>query len=257
MMWRWALVLFGFSGVAWFQLEPRSKETMLPYPKHQGFALVELFTSEGCSSCPAADRYLSELTMRAQSQDLAIFTLSFHVDYWDYLGWQDPFAKAEFTHRQRAYARFQSEARVYTPQMMVNGVVAFVGSDRQAGERALTWAFTNTTPSAKQLGLSLVMNGSKLTVTYQVDPKFKRHHLNLGVVESPLPHKVLRGENHGRQLQHTHVVRVFTSRNLTKTGHGSVVLVLPQSMQHGKGKLIGYVQEKGPGRVVAATLVAL
>src|SRR5438045_1264832 len=93
------------------------------------FAVVELFASEGCSSCPPADNLLAELTQQAHAQGRQIFTLSFQVDYWNNLGWVDPFSSAQFTQRQYQYANTLETSSVYTPQMIVNGQYAFVGSD--------------------------------------------------------------------------------------------------------------------------------
>jgi hypothetical protein len=94
----------------------------------QGAVLIELFTSEGCSSCPPADRLLEKLA--AENND-KVYVLSFHVDYWNYIGWKDPFSQARFSQRQRNYARQFSLESIYTPQMVVNGVAEFVGSDEQ------------------------------------------------------------------------------------------------------------------------------
>jgi hypothetical protein len=99
--------------------------------------VVELFTSEGCSSCPPADALLGELTQRQY-----VLPLSFHVDYWDYIGWKDRFADPLFTRRQYAYAQAQGTSMVYTPQMIVAGAIDVVGSDRKAVEKALKTAYT-------------------------------------------------------------------------------------------------------------------
>jgi hypothetical protein len=99
--------------------------------------VVELFTSEGCSSCPPADAFLGELAQRQY-----VLPLSFHVDYWDYIGWKDKFADPIFTRRQYAYAEAQGSSMVYTPQMIVAGAIDVVGSDRKAVEQALKTAYT-------------------------------------------------------------------------------------------------------------------
>lgn len=106
--------------------------TTMPAP-----IVVELFTSEGCSSCPPADALLGELLQRQY-----VLPLSFHVDYWDYIGWKDRFADAAFTRRQYAYAEAQGSAMVYTPQMIVAGAIDVVGSDRAQVEKALKEAYT-------------------------------------------------------------------------------------------------------------------
>jgi hypothetical protein len=102
--------------------------------------VVELFTSEGCSSCPPADALLGELAQRQY-----VLPLSFHVDYWDYIGWKDRFADPLYTRRQHAYAEAQGSSMVYTPQMIVAGAIDVVGSDRKAVEKALKVAYTRNT----------------------------------------------------------------------------------------------------------------
>jgi hypothetical protein len=102
--------------------------------------VVELFTSEGCSSCPPADALLGELAQRQY-----VLPLSFHVDYWDYIGWKDRFADPVYTRRQHAYAEAQGSSMVYTPQMIVAGAIDVVGSDRKAVESALKTAYTRNT----------------------------------------------------------------------------------------------------------------
>ena len=102
--------------------------------------VVELFTSEGCSSCPPADALIEELAERQY-----VLPLSFHVDYWDYIGWKDKFADPVFTNRQRAYAEAQGSSMVYTPQMIVAGAIDVVGSDRKAVDKALKAAYTRNT----------------------------------------------------------------------------------------------------------------
>jgi hypothetical protein len=109
--------------------------------------VVELFTSQGCSSCPPADAFLGEL---AQRED--VIALAFHVDYWDYIGWKDKFADPLFTTRQRAYAEAQGSSMVYTPQMIVAGAIDVVGSDRKAVEKALKTAYTRNTMYRIQVG---------------------------------------------------------------------------------------------------------
>ena len=161
--------------------------------------VAELFTSEGCSTCPSADELLGELKERQ-----FVLPLSYHVDYWDYIGWKDRFAKPEFTSRQRAYAEAQGNRMVYTPQMGVAGAIDAVGSDRKAVNRALKNAFTrNTMYSIKVLRQSdgtviarFPEAAIGLPATIWLVTYVKR-------VES----NVTRGENAGRTLVSHNVVR--------------------------------------------------
>jgi hypothetical protein len=105
---------------------------LAPAPAAPGFAVVELFTSEGCSSCPPADQVLADV-----SHGAGVYALEYHVDYWNSLGCRDPYSAAAYSDRQRAYADALGEDQVYTPQMIVNGTNAFVGSNRQRAEAAI------------------------------------------------------------------------------------------------------------------------
>jgi len=223
----------------------------------QSFAVVELFTSQGCSSCPAADRYLSQLTKRAERNDLPLYTLSFHVDYWDYLGWKDPFASKAFTQRQRNYASHQRSSRVYTPQMMINGQWGFVGSDRSEGDRLLAKALSKKPKESLSIAMSGDWRGSKISVDFSVAGEASGYRMNVALVETNLSRKVLRGENRGRKLDHDHVVRAFTTETLGRSGKGNVSLTVPEGVDRDHVQLIGYVQERGPGEIVAVTMISL
>src|SRR5437899_2881738 len=103
----------------------------------QNPVVVELFTSQGCSSCPAADKNLAEIIEKAEANGQQVIGLSFHVDYWNYIGWKDPYSKAEFTERQRKYALRMNSENIYTPQMIVNGESEFVGSDKNTSTKEI------------------------------------------------------------------------------------------------------------------------
>src|ERR1700760_3011596 len=117
--------------------------------------VVELFTSQGCSSCPPADAFLTDLAHQRRD----ILPLAFHVTYWDYLGWKDPYSLDAATARQRDYARHLGDDGVYTPQMVVDGATGFVGSNRSQGLRAITGA------NPKPVTVNVVRDGQALSVS--------------------------------------------------------------------------------------------
>src|SRR5579864_9687250 len=123
-------------------------------------AIIELFTSQGCSSCPPADKLLAELR-----NDSSLLTLSLPVDYWDYLGWKDTLAMPGHTARQRAYAHVRGDREVYTPQVVVNGSADVLGSDRTAIERAI--AQTGQKPAVMSLPVLLSLGGNVLNINVQ------------------------------------------------------------------------------------------
>lgn len=169
-------------------------------PLHAGErpTVVELFTSEGCSSCPPADALLAELAGRPD-----VLALSFHVDYWDRLGWKDPFSSPDATRRQHSYAELLGLATVYTPQIVVDGGWQAVGSDRSEIDRALATAQRNReeVPVAlavdhRRAQITLGQGGDGVTATLLLIG-FDRRHVTA----------VARGENGGRTLSHVDVVR--------------------------------------------------
>lgn len=203
----------------------------------QGVAVVELFTSEGCSSCPPADRLLADL---ADSSDRCIYALSFHVDYWDELGWPDRFASGAYTGRQQAYARALGVRGMYTPQMIVNGTEEFTGSDRDRAGAAVSRALAR--PSKVRLVMrprSTAPNAT--TVDYEVSDTPAGASLTVGVVEHQAVTHVLRGENAGKTLRHENVVQSLAAVPLTAST-GSLVVQVPSSLARTGAEVVGWVQ---------------
>jgi hypothetical protein len=161
--------------------------------------VVELFTSEGCSSCPPADELLGELTRRQ-----FVLPLSFHVDYWDYIGWKDRFGDPLFTQRQRAYAEAQGSSMVYTPQMIVAGAIDVVGSDRKAVEKALNTAYTRNTMYRIQVAHD---PEGRVIVQFPEAPIGVPATVWLVTYQKSAESKVRSGENSGRNLMTYNVVR--------------------------------------------------
>ncbi|MBS0539812.1 MAG: DUF1223 domain-containing protein [Proteobacteria bacterium] len=162
---------------------------------------IELFTSQGCSSCPAADAQLGILRTRPD-----IVALSFHVDYWDYIGWKDPFATREMTDRQRTYARVLRQRYVYTPEMVVDGITHEPGTSRDSIEEMLE-AARHQSPQRATPQLTRVMDGP-LTIklapfAFEGDPA----EIILAVYDPRHATPVPRGENTGRTLDNFNVVR--------------------------------------------------
>jgi hypothetical protein len=164
-------------------------------------AVIELFTSQGCSSCPPADKLLGEL-----SQDPSLVTLSLAVDYWDYLGWKDTLALRGHSNRERAYADARGDRDVFTPQVVVNGLIDVLGSDKAA----IDGAIEKTRRSAAPLELPVTLTVADGKVTAFV-PDAKSDRRSAEVWLCPTTRKVTvaieRGENNGHTLTYTNVVR--------------------------------------------------
>lgn len=216
------------------------------------FAAVELFTSEGCSSCPPADELLRDIVRDAHDGGLPVFALGFHVDYWDFQGWPDRFATVENSARQTVYADLLGHGNVYTPQMVVNGAVEFVGSRRSEAWAEITAALDHPTATFVELAVRRP-GGSEgpVTVTYVVDTAPDNVIVNVAVVESGIVIDVLRGENAGQTLHHDNVVRAFAMVPLDGDC-GQVELEFPPDLNPASSSVIAYVQARNTGRIVAA-----
>ncbi len=218
-------------------------------PSAPPVAVVELFTSEGCSSCPPADQLLVDLAERG---DAGLLVLAFHVDYWNRLGWRDPFSDAAYSQRQRAYARSFASGRVYTPQMIVNGRREFVGSRRREAEAAVRQALEQ--PASAGITLRPSMIGDVVSVEYAVDGAPSGAVLHLALVQRRAEQAIPRGENKGRTLRHANVVRAFET---VLADAGTQTLTLPRGLQPNEAAIIAYVQHPETMHIAGAAQAAL
>ncbi|GAB4019526.1 thioredoxin family protein [Spirosoma migulaei] len=236
-------------------IQPLShKEENATKASYEPVAVLELFTSQGCSSCPSADRLLTETLADAVKTNKNIVGLSFHVDYWDRLGWKDPFSSHAFTKRQYQYSEHFNQNGVYTPQEVLNGQQEFVGSNRSKQISLLKTALSTPATAKVQLSTSPIKD-NRLTVTYQLEGEFSNAVLNVALVSKTTETTVQRGENAGRKLIHDNVVRAFqTIPAITK---GNVSFTLPSDFDAHNGAIVVYVQSQQTLAVRGATKVDL
>lgn len=161
-------------------------------------AVVELFTSQGCSACPPADKVLGEL-----ARDPSIVAISLPVDYWDYLGWKDTLASPHYSAKQRAYSRSRGDREVYTPQVIVNGNIQVLGSDKAAIDRAIA----QTRSDAMTIPVTLSRSGDKLTINVAAAGNKLHGDVWLCGVARSIDVEIGRGENRGRTVTYTNVGR--------------------------------------------------
>lgn len=213
--------------------------------------LVELFTSEGCSSCPPADRALKFLAEQQPVNNAQIIPLAFHVDYWDHLGWKDRFSSHEYTRRQELYVeRFGLESS-YTPEMIVDGQAEFIGSDTGRAAKVITDA------AAKQKGsVSAELKGDLISVTISDLPDHHPATVFLAVTEDGLTSDVNAGENAGQTLNQASVVRSLTSLGLIEKTDGSSKLngnlpVVPD-LKRENSRFVVFVQDNVSREIIAA-----
>ena len=164
-------------------------------------AVIELFTSQGCSSCPAADKLLGEL-----ARDPNVIALSLPIDYWDYLGWKDTLADPRFTARQRAYSKMRGDRDVYTPQVVINGKVHVIGSDRAGIENAI--GETTSQGGVMTVPVSLSIARGQITIALAASSAVTGHsEIWISSVAKAVPIAIGRGENRGREITYHNVVR--------------------------------------------------
>jgi hypothetical protein len=235
---------------------------------HERAVLVELFTSEGCSSCPPADHVLMELDQAHRVAGAEVIVLGEHVDYWNRLGWVDPYSSARFSERQEGYAARFGLTSVYTPQMVVDGREELVGSDRARALRAISGAARQPKASVE---LALAPPGSggaggPVGLSVKVaglpgSPDQDRPGVFLAVTERGLSSQVLRGENAGRRLEHPAVVRRLTLLGGPGPGQDTFsaapVVAIDPGWKRGNLQAVVFVQEPRNGRILGAAALSL
>ncbi|OQW54538.1 MAG: hypothetical protein A4S14_15105 [Proteobacteria bacterium SG_bin9] len=217
-------------------------------------AVVELFTSQGCSSCPAADKLLGEL-----AKDPSIVAISLPIDYWDYLGWKDTLADPRFSARQKAYSLVRGDREVYTPQVVVNGTAHVLGSDRNSIESAV--ASTRKATGIMSVPVTMTIGNGKLNVSVPAaKSENESGEIWVCAVSRSVPIAIGRGENRGREVTYTNVVR-----NVLKVGDwngkaGSWSVPLENITRDGVDAAVVFVQDgnrEKPGPMKGAAYTAL
>ncbi len=223
------------------------------------FALVELFSSEGCSDCPPAEELLNKITKEAMANKTYVYPLAFHVDYWNKLGWKDPFSDSSFSNRQRKYREPLHNEVIYTPQMIVNGQVQFVGSDEKRSKAVIDsflvvkpeWYFT-IHPDEKLLEQGIVKTEYEI-IKRPEEKESKVYTICYAIVERNLLSDITRGENKGLKLTHQNVVRVFGSRKL-ENPKGTFQMEYKYGKLGKDQSLITFIQDASSMKIVGANL---
>lgn len=217
-------------------------------PASKGLAVLELFTSQGCSSCPPADALLAEY---AAAHNEHIIALSFHVDYWNRLGWADPFSNKAYSERQQWYSARLPKGSVYTPQLIVNGRGEAVGNNR------------NTVKNLVQEGLSLdrtetvsieniSIGKSGLAFHYKSANTNRNEILNIALVQKQATTHIRAGENEGVTITNHNIVRTFLTQPVSKEGSG--MIGLPAAFRPIEYSLVLYVQNKNDLSITTAIM---
>ncbi len=224
-------------------------------PPARKAVVVELFTSEGCSSCPPADELLRQLAENPTSAGVEVIPLGFHVDYWNHLGWKDRFSDAAYSKRQEEYAhRFRLDGP-YTPEMVIDGSSELVGNNQSGVTRAITAAAAQPQPAEVQLSVS---PGDKLIVKVSAPPS-AAGDVWFAITENNLSNQVSAGENNGHTLRHAAVVHKFHRIGRLQNGSfaGEVPLALQKEWKRSDLQFAVFVQQAGEGPVLGAAAIKL
>ena len=228
--------------------------------------VVELFTSEGCSSCPPADALLARLSEGQVAGNVQLIALEEHVDYWNDLGWTDPFSSPDWTSRQYAYARSLGNGNAYTPQMVVDGTVEFVGSrTQQARESILKAASKTKIPVVLTQGSADRLDKGNLSGKVgklEGMTKSDAAEVWLAITETGLHSSVTRGENAGEELRHAAVVRFMRKIGEAKADvetsfAGDVSIPLQKEWKRENLRVVLFVQETKSRRILGATEIRM
>ncbi|MBL6931381.1 MAG: DUF1223 domain-containing protein [Rhodospirillales bacterium] len=208
--------------------------------------VVELFTSQGCSSCPPADTYLGDLAKSGEGEN--VLALSYHVDYWDNLGWKDPYSSADNSNRQRAYAHHMDLRYVYTPQMVVQGALQATGSDRRTVASQIKEA-----RKLPRIYVELVRNGNDLQIALADTGNAMKADVYMVVFDNEHVTKVKKGENRGKTITNRNVVRALKHIG---TWQGEAVSISSPLDESGDACAV-IVQSRTSGAILGAASVAL
>ena len=251
--------LFFVASLTMAGLPARSRDDKVNSPAHPA-VLVELFTSEGCSDCPPADAFLQKLDQQPISTEQLI-VLSEHVEYWNHDGWTDPYSSHTLTERQDAYGQHFHLASVYTPQMIVDGTEQFVGNNGKQAEKVLLTAATAMKVPVQIKGAAL--DGSVIHAHIDAAPlpdHAKKSDVMFAVALNHAESQVSNGENAGRHLVHVAVVRSI-SKVGTIDSQGAfsqdIAIKLDKAVEASDLRVVAFIQEPGPSRVLGATLQKL
>ena len=255
-----AITLIGSRNLTNLMAKETAESTEKPVGEYS-IAVVELFTSEGCSSCPPADDNLRRIANATFKSNQKTIPLSFHVDYWNRLGWKDPFSQAAFSERQRDYAATLNSDNVYTPQMIVNGTTEFVGSNRRLTDNALREALKYPAKHSVTLSTKGVADNVRSTFRYHIigldarEDGASDYELNIAVATDLETVSVARGENGGHKLSHVWVVKSLQTLPLNSSN--GIFSIDPTTVKEKHSRVVAYVQSKSTREITGAAALDL
>jgi hypothetical protein len=214
-------------------------------------SVLELFTSQGCSSCPSADRLLGKYAGMKN-----VIALSYHVDYWNRLGWKDPFSSHAFSQRQKDYGRVFQLSGVYTPQLVIDGEKEMIGSDQNKINRALEKEKEKKSTISLQIK-EVKTDPGKVTLSYTVQGNEHNSFLNIALVQNKITTAIKAGENNGVNLTNYNVVRNFKHIPVTISETNAATIDLLNGVDKKDLMLIAFLQDRITYKIFTATKSAL
>lgn len=248
------LICFAALSIASVYYFSKKTEEKKNQESKKGFAVVELFTSEGCAACPPAHELLAKIERDNPTKN--IYTLAYHVHFWDREKWKDQFSNVEYSRRQLNYAKWLNVPKVYAPQVVVNGQSEFAGTDELKIQKIIDESLIRS--SKIRLKIQAAQDDDKLIVNYQVQASSETMYLQLAIVQKSSSGEVKEGGHKGHLFTHVQTVRGFHSKQLTKEGRGIIIIEVPQGFNSKEWEAIAIVQDSNNnGEILAARKVDL
>jgi hypothetical protein len=241
-VFRLLIIIFMFTDL-------HSKQENEPVETKKGFAVVELFTSEGCSSCPSADAVMIALS---KEFDEDVYFLGYHVDYWNYLGWKDEYSSKAFTERQRLYGEHFNLGSIYTPQVIVNGKSQFVGSDKNKLKQTINDERRMNSNTTLELAAVSDSTGN-IKITYKAATG-NDEQLLIALIQRMVVTNVKRGENRGLELKHINIVRELKTAG---PANAAILFNKPQNISIKEFSIISFIQHKKSFTITGAAKTSI
>lgn len=211
--------------------------------------VLELFTSQGCSSCPSADKILASYAIQNNPN---IIPLAFHVDYWNYLGWKDPFSSAAFSDKQREYANYFKSSNVYTPQIVINGNFETVGSNVSGIEANINKQLKTESLASLEITSTNILN-NKLNVNWNTDAKGKNQLINFALVKKKEFTQIKRGENLGLKQTSYNIVYDYKTLKVGVSNQNEISFNFKNDWNKEDFMVVGYIQNTSNGEIETAS----
>ena len=213
-------IVFIITGIILYAFAPADKKQSKTESTFEPIAVVELFTSQGCSSCPSADNLFAKT--KAANKNSNLFMLAYHVDYWNRLGWKDPFSSKDFSDRQYEYAKALNKTGVFTPQVVVNGKAEFVGSNETDLQKNITSALKENS-KAKFIEINIVEKTTDaLKIKYKLDGETDNSKIVFLLISDKEITEIKKGENEGLTLTNENIVTQISNENILANKEGLI-----------------------------------